>query len=250
MKGIHAIAAAVIILGSFAAASMAVDFSAGIKGGLGIADFKGSGVNVIGVVPYQNAPLLRATGGIALNAEFSNIIGAEIDILYAMKGSQAEGSNSAHVFDFWTGTMKTITAEAEQKYTLNYLDIPVLVKFLIPLESKVKPAFFMGSSLNILLASKMNQRIDSAFFDSTGTMPDTSRLPVAIDTTYDRKSSTKPLDVDLVIGASVAWEMGPGNIVIDVRYSFGFSDFYKKDLSLASLQNTHFALLVGYNYRF
>jgi hypothetical protein len=74
--------------------------------------------------------------------------------------------------------------------------------------------------------------------------------PVSVDSTLDRKSSTKPLDMGLVVGVSAEMEMGPGDFVVDVRYSFGLSDIYKKDSRLASLQNTHFAVMVGYNYKF
>jgi hypothetical protein len=66
----------------------------------------------------------------------------------------------------------------------------------------------------------------------------------------DRKSSTTSLGIGLVVGASAEMAMGPGNIVLDVRYSFGLSDIYKKDSGLASLQNTNFAVMVGYNYKF
>jgi len=249
MKRISSIITAGIFVGTFAASSTAVDLSAGIKAGLGIANFKGSGVNVTGVVPYTNNSLLGAAGGCALNVKFTDIIGAEVDVLYSMKGSKAEGTNSWQGYDFnFPGVLLTIVTTAEQKYTINYLDIPVLVKFLVPLQGRVKPAFFMGPSFNMLLSSKMNQVIDSSFFDSTGIT--VIKAPVSIDSTMDRKSSSKPLDVGLVVGASAEMEMGPGDVVVDVRYSFGLSDIYKKDSWLASLQNTHFAIMVGYNYKF
>ena len=241
-----------VIVGTFAASSMALDLSAGIKGGLGITNFKGSGINVTGVVPYTNKDLLGLAGGLALNAKFTDIFGAEIDFLYCMKGSKAEGKNSIQGYDFnFPSELLTTTTTAEQKYTINYLDIPVLVKFLVPLEGKVKPAFFMGPSFNMLISSKMNQKtvVDTSFLnDTTGIT--VVHSPVSVDSTIDRKSSSKPLDIGLVVGASAEMEMGPGDIVIDVRYSFGLSDIYKKDSFLASLQNTHFALMVGYNYRF
>lgn len=241
-----------VIVAVFAAGSMAVDFSAGLKGGLGIAGFKGSGVDVTSVVPYKNSPLLGAAVGCALNVKFTGIIGAEVDVLYSMKGSKAKGNDRWQGYDFrFPDSLLTTVTTADQKYTINYLDIPVLVKFLVPLEGKVKPAFFMGPSFNVLLSSKMNQVItlDSSLTADTSHIT-VNKPPVSIDSTMDRKSSTKSLDMDLVVGASAEMEMGPGAVVVDVRYSIGLSDIYKKDSFLASLQNTHFAVLVGYNYRF
>jgi len=248
MKKISSIVLAGIITGLFAVNSMAVEMSAGIKGGLGIANFKGSGVDVTGVVPYSNKSLLGAAGGLALNVKFTDIIGAEVDVLYCMKGSKAEGENRVLYDDFMTLTRMVILTKATQKYNLNYLDIPVLVKFIVPLQTMVKPAFFMGPSFNMLLSSKMSQKIDSTYFDSTGTAE--VKPHKVVDSTMDRKSSTKSLDIGLVVGASAEMAMGPGDIVVDVRYSFGLSDIYKKDSGLASLQNTNFAVMVGYNYKF
>jgi hypothetical protein len=247
MKRIPPIVLTCIIVVVFAANSLAVDLSAGIKGGLGIANFKGGGVDVTGVVPFKNKPLLGLTGGIALNAKFTDIIGAELDVLYCMKGSKAECNTSGIYYDLSTGGWGIVDTKAERKYTLNYIDIPVLVKFLVPLQAPVKPAFFMGPSFNLLLSSKMNEHIDSTYYDSLHSVKDTQAV---MDSLEDRKSSTKSLQFGLVVGASAEMKMGPGDIVFDLRYSFGLADIYKKDSNLSSLLNSHFAILVGYNYKF
>jgi hypothetical protein len=226
---------------------MALDLSAGIRGGLGVANFKGGGVDVTGVVPFDNKPLIGMTGGVALNVKFNDIIGAEIDALYSMKGSKAEGDNSGIYYDLSAGGWGIVDTKAERKYTLNYLDVPVLVKFLVPLKAPVKPAFFMGPSFNLLLKSEMSEHIDSTYYDSTHSVLDTQAVT---DSLEDRKSLTKPLQIGLTVGASAEMAMGPGDIVLDLRYSFGLADIYKKDSKLASLLNSHIAIMAGYNYRF
>jgi hypothetical protein len=246
MNKMHSIVPAGIIVAVFAAGSWAFDLSAGVRGGLGIANFKGGGVDVTGVVPFDNKSLLGVTGGLALNANFSDIIGAEIDILYCQKGSKAEGSNSETYYDFISGTSGIVETKAERKYTLTYVDVPVLVKFLVPLEAPVKPAFFMGPSFNLMLKSERSEHIDSTYYDSLHVFD----RQVVLDSIEDRKGSTKPLQIGLTVGASAETALGPGAVVFDIRYSFGLADIYKKDSNLASLLNSHLVIMAGYNYRF
>jgi hypothetical protein len=227
MKRILAVAMAATIVGVFAVNAMALEMSAGVKGGLALANMTGKDATQAGA---DKKMLLGADAGGVFNINFMPMFGAELDLLYSMKGVKYTASDGSGV---------------EEKGKLAYLDIPLLAKFIVPMEGVLKPTVFVGPSFGILLSSKD---------EVSGTGDPT------LDGTTDEKEHTKSLDIGLVAGVGAEIGVGSGNLLVDVRYSMGFSTAAKltdaekaagaTDADIPEMKNSVIAIMVGYAFKF
>lgn len=263
MKRFFSIAAAALSIGSFAVSSMALEIAAGIKGGLGIASLRGSDAYIKDV---DKTSLFGAAGGISLTMQFSDIMGAEIDVLYSMKGQNysLNYSTRKQVYNSTSDTLTETVTRGSRKgsYGLTYCDVPVLLKFVIPLQSSIRPYFSAGPSFGILLSSKEKAEGNGTYEQKMLYPVDSvlAAFPVSLDTTIDQKDRTNSLDVGLVFGAGTAIALGPGDFIIDLRYSFGFTNTMKlsdadksagyTESNLPGRLNSVFTLMAGYCFKF
>lgn len=110
--------------------------------------------------------------------------------------------------------------EAEQQF--EYLEIPVLARMAWRNEGKFEPSLFAGPSLGILLGNKI---VDGA--------------------EIDLKDGSKDVDFGLVVGAGLDYTMGPGAILLDIRYERGLTS-WSEDLDT---KHSVASFMIGYGYR-
>lgn len=151
-----------------------------------------------------------------LNRQFS----IQPEILYVLKGAEKD------VFLF--------TAY----WQIDYLEIPVLVKFDIVPEGPAHPNLFAGPALDILMSSKIG----------------------ALDESYDVKDGMKTIDFSLVFGGCLDYK----RITFDLRYTMGLvntidadkvnkltgadpNDFYYLEGD-PSVKNTNFSFMFGVRF--
>jgi hypothetical protein len=135
----------------------------------------------------------------------------EIQGLYSMKGVKYEwGVNS-------------------DTYKLDYLDIPVLVKYVLPLPGPVKPCLFAGPSMGILLSA------------------DREEVRGSTTTTTTFKDNVNSTDIGLVLGVGVGLPLG---ISVDVRYAMGLTKIGKDTpgYTAAKTYNGVLSLMVGKSF--
>ena len=84
---------------------------------------------------------------------------------------------------------------------LTYVDIPFLLKFSLPTEGKFVPSVFAGPSFGILMSADYEIALEE----------------------MDIKDYLKSADVGLVLGIGFDYRIGPGMLLFDARYTFGFS---------------------------
>ena len=215
-----------MIVGLFAVNSMALEMSAGVKGGLAMGNITGADATQTGA---DKKMLLGMNAGGVFNMNFMPMFGAELDVLYSMKGAK------------W---VPTGGGSGESDFKTAYLDIPVLAKFIVPTPGAFKPIVFVGPSFGILLSSK-------------GV---TSGMGAPYDGTVDMKDNTTSLDIGLVAGVGAEIGLGSGNLLFDARYMMGFSKFTKltdaekalgaTDADLPELKNSVISIMVGYAFKF
>lgn len=168
----------------------------GLKGGLNIATVKGDDI----------ADGVSTKTGFNLGAFFmipvNEILTIQPEILYSSKG--------------YTGTTDKVA-------NLNYLEIPVLLKFSFG--EGVKPSIFVGPYLSMLLSADYNGS--------------------------DVKDSFESTDFGIVIGAGIDIDMGDGVFTIDGRYSLGLSNNFKPVLGTTfDAKNANISISIGYGVKF
>jgi opacity protein-like surface antigen len=200
--------AVLIILGSSLSA-MAIEISGlGIKAGANFARLSGPDVDP------EWKTRMAVVGGVFLTLKFNDILAIQPEILYSQKGPKWDAPLGGLAF---VGTVN-----------LNYLEIPVLVKFYIPTgaNSRVHPHIFAGPYFAFKMGAKL-----------TGTWGVES-----VDRTLDTIKST---DLGYVFGAGIDFAVGSGKITLDVRYGMSFSAIATDSTE----KNQTIAAMIGYSFR-
>lgn len=124
-----------------------------------------------------------------LNYPFAKMFALEPAINYTMLG--ASGSTQ--------GVNVTVSA--------NYIEVPVLLRFYIPLEGRqtIRPSIYAGPAIGLNLSANVNQQ-------ANGQSQDT-----------DIGKQTKSMDLSLVFGGGVAFKLGTGNLDLSLRYTVGLT---------------------------
>jgi hypothetical protein len=120
------------------------------------------------------------SGGAFLTYAFNRQFAVQPEILYVTKGAAKD------LFFF------------NAHLNLDYLEIPVLLKFDFMPDGKIHPNLFAGPALDVLLASKFH----------------------IISETYDIKDYTKGMDFSLVFGGGFDYK----RVTFDIRYSLGLTN--------------------------
>ena len=132
-------------------------------------------------------------------------------------------------------------------YKLNYLELPVLFKLLIPTGGIVTPTVYVGPSFALKLG-----KID-------GTMKnDGDKEDMPEDVRDEMDKSVNKFDFGLAMGGGLGINAGPGIIVLDVRYTLGLTkvnkltdDMKSEGLTEDNLsKNSTLSLSLGYLFNF
>ncbi|GAH00873.1 unnamed protein product, partial [marine sediment metagenome] len=115
---------------------------------------------------------------------------------------------------------------------LDYLEIPVLAKIIVPTPGGVKPCLFAGPVLALKLSGKMKAEYAGESVEE--------------DIEDEDMKST---DFGLVIGAGLDFGLGVsgmGKLTVDIRYSLGLSTIstFEGD----DVKNGVFSLMVGFSF--
>lgn len=146
-----------------------------------------------------------AAGGF-LTYSFSPTFAIQPEVLYCMKGAKAD------------------TDEGE-KIKLDYIVVPILLKYSFPTEGKVAPSLFAGPEVGFLMSAKAEDE--------------------------DIKDDLKSIDFGIAFGAGVDFAMETGKIMLDARYTLGMTnlpDFEEDEESDLSIKNATIMVTLGYGF--
>lgn len=169
-----------------------------VKGGLNTAFFSGDESD-------GTEPRLGAIGGAGLRFNATPSLGVQVEALYSQEGArESDGSGS---------------------YTLDYLDIPILLRAGIPVSRFADAGLYAGAQIGIPLRSE--------FKDEFGI-------------TSDEETNT---DIGLAIGGDY-WS---GPVGVDVRYVYGLTDTFSDEIAGVpvnpiDIRNQTFTVTLGYRF--
>ncbi|MBE0567161.1 MAG: PorT family protein [Krumholzibacteria bacterium] len=185
LTGLFIVMAIVVGAGSAAAQGTGL-VGKGIKAGLAYYTFTGADKEIGGVAPDLEP-------GLAVGAFVTLALGPGLDlqpeILYVQKGAQYESNGYTFTFD------------------LDYLEIPILLKYRLGTGGGVRPSLFAGPAFAIKLKA-----------EGTESGPGGSE-------TVDYGDQTNALDVGLAFGAGLGIPAGANLVTFDARYTLGLTDW-------------------------
>lgn len=157
---------------------------AGLKAGVNISNLSGDDAG------SPDSKTGFAFGGFFMY-QFSPMFAIQPEAYYTMKGATDK-------MDF-EGTTVDLT------YTLDYIEIPVLFKFIIPVQgSGVKPAIFAGPFLGINTTAKIKAEFQG-------------------QSQEEDLTDTKSTEFGLQFGGGIGFPVGKGELGVDIRYILGLS---------------------------
>lgn len=192
-------------------------FSAGPRLGLNLSTLRGD------VNSYSMAPGLVA-GGFLMYSSL-NHFGISADLLYSQRGGKYSGIN-------------TTNQPVEFTQKINYLEIPVALRYFLTLSGDFRPNIFFGPSLSIpLSARQVNYKINNS---SQGNV--------------DNYNSFKNPDLGLLAGFQLNFR-GWGErqrFLIDARYTYGLGDVTSLPILGGAgnqrIYNSTITLTLGYGF--
>ena len=212
-----AIAAAALLLGAPAGGAFAQGIplapsrpTFGVMAGVNLAKVGGS--DVFGA--DNRTGLL---GGVFLTLHLTRSFGIQPEILYSQKGFS---DNSDPNFD---ATVK-----------MDYIDVPVLLRYDIPVVGPIRPFFVAGPAFGVQA---------KCAFEASG---EGASASVDCDNLDDSEIQfeKKTFDLSGVFGAGLDFRVGGSTLMVGARYEHGFSDVVEN----AAVKNRTWSIVAGLGF--
>lgn len=195
--------------------AQAQDARFGLKGGAALYSTTAS-ISALGFSEEETTDFrMGFTAGLFIEKSFSDLISGQVEGLYVQKGGKDEVSGED--FDAGVGT-------SDGDLLLTYIDIPVMLKINIPLESNVSPFLYGGGFAGYLLDASAEANGQSA---------------------EDEGVEIKDLLTDLNYGAIFGAGITFGAFTLDIRYDLGLANIFDKDSDLINDLKNEFGDVEG-----
>ncbi len=228
MKNLLKQLTALFIFAALISPCMAQTFSVGPKLGVHIATWGGPDVDdYFGYYYYENGDPEYRTGllaGAAFELGFTDLLALQPELLFMQKGFQNTFNFNYPGYDY----------SIKSSFALNYLELPVSLKFKFGFGSGNGLYLSTGPSFGYLMSAKQ-----IAKFTLNG---DKQKRTETIDLD---DAGFRRFDLGLTVGTGVFIKAGPGAVFLDGRYVFGFVDLEEEDPDF-SVFNRGFSIGVGY----
>ncbi len=146
-------------------------------------------------------------GGVSFAYMFTETMGIQPELLFHRKGTtDTEGS-------------------VDITWNLDYIEIPILFKVAFPTEGTIVPSFILGPALAF--------NLDSTLKGEEG----------GLEVEVDMSDITSSMDLGLVGGFNIDFDVGSVIIVLDLRYTLGLMTIDEE--GEASVKNNSFSFMAG-----
>lgn len=157
-------------------------------------------------------------GGVFVTFHLTNSFGIEPEALYSQRGASLSDAGD---FD---ATIK-----------MDYIEIPVLLRFGIPVVGPIRPFFVAGPSFGF-----QSKCAVTAEGSGVSASVDCDQFDEDPEASIDSKS----FDLSGVVGAGLDFRLGGTTLMVGARYQHGFSDVVKD----ASAKNRTWSIVAGLGF--
>ncbi|MBN2185828.1 MAG: PorT family protein, partial [Candidatus Krumholzibacteriota bacterium] len=230
--------AAMILTALMSGTVCAEGLTFGVKAGMVMASISDAPKMLDTDIDWSTGSRIGMVGGVYMNYPVAGSFSFQPELLYVMKGFKADFSGTGYDFDL-TGKF-------------NYIELPLIARFAIPLEGAIKPWFCFGPSIGFNM---------SADFEGKYTMFD-----ITPNMSADFSEATKKNEFSLIFGGGFEYLLGPGALTFDIRYELGLTKFieggevtwvaelygeqeeYTEEIEEQDSKNNAFIIMVGYAF--
>ncbi len=185
----------------------ALEMAVGAKGGIGLSMWYGADQDDI----YDDQVMkLGFAGGALFRVQFMDYFAVQPEVLFTMKGQKIDLEEDA--------PEQTSTAEITR--SINYLEVPILFVGRFPLEV-ISPQAYIGPAFAFRMGTGADVEFDE---DQAGT-----DFPGEEEENTEMEDWTNSFDFGIAFGIGIWIDAGPGNFLVDIRYTLGLIDVYNED---------------------
>src|ERR1035437_3873407 len=223
-------------------------FSLGIFGGLNIPRLSGGNNNELSRDYTSRAgEAFGLTSSLDLGSNFS----LRVDLIYSSEGGKRDGIQAldASSFNPLAPAGTYFYAKYNNESILNYAEIPVMLKYLIPLNKSSRFFVDFGPYVGFLLNAKQKTNGSSIIYaDRAETI---TVIPVAQSfvASTDITSSINPVNFGITGGGGFSQRISSGEIFRDVGGAYGLV-FIKKNKKNGGSHNGNLLIDMGYALHF
>ena len=223
------------------------DFSVGILGGINIPRLSGGNGNELSRdYTSRSGPAFGLTASLGLGPHFA----LTADLLYSSEGGKRNGVQAidASSINPQVPAGTYFYANFKNQSILNYAEIPVMVKYIIPFNKSQKVYVDFGPYVGFLLNAKQKTNGSSIIYaDRTQTIPvsDTQSFNASTSITSDINT----VNFGLTGGAGFAQMFNSGEVFLDVRGAYGLTVIQKVSAN-GSSHNGNLLIDMGYALHF
>lgn len=186
----------------------------GVKLGMNISDFRGNDIEGLGELLDWKAGLCA---GVFVSYAVNDWFALQPELLYSMKG-QKIGILS-----------ESIT------FSLDYIEVPVLAMFTLPLESSLAPFAYAGPVIGFNVRSEFS----ASLFGE--------------DDALDLSEYTNTFEFSLALGAGINFDIAGKALTFEFRYVPGLTNVYSdedmpEDEEQVEWKNDTFSFLLGFAF--
>jgi hypothetical protein len=222
--------------------------SVGITGGLNIPKLSASDDNELSR-DYSS----RTGEAFGLTASYSlgKNLAIRADLLYSSEGGKRNGFQAMPNPDPATqGMMPYLYATFDNESVLNYLELPLMVQYSYPVSTSLRLYVQAGPYAGYLLNAKQKTRGSSIIYaDRTQQIPISvvgeTVIAVPLDANTDIEDQIHSLNIGLTGGLGLGMDMGPGEIMLDIRGAYGLTRI-QKDAANGKSHIGNLLLALGY----
>jgi hypothetical protein len=178
----------------------------GVKAGLSYANIHGHDV-------YEQRSRMGFSAGAFLTFGLGSFFAVQPEVLFITKGSKYSNGSGADAYRETLG--------------LDYIEVPVLIKFFLPAAGSFRLHLFAGPSLGF----KLRARVKATFGG---------------ETEVETLDNVKNRDFGLAAGVGLEHPLGRGRLTLDVRYTAGMSSMSKGTDD--DIKNGALGLFAGYSF--
>jgi hypothetical protein len=194
----------------------------GVKGGLSIPDLSGGNTPVSEGYTSRLAPTYGAWINYGLNQDWF----LQAELSFAGQGGKRNGMQAfptpAQLAPYLPPNTNNLYANYDNETIINYLEIPILAGYSLKFGNSGFTGYAeAGPYFDFLLNAKtVTSGNSDLYLDQAGTMP--LNMPQSFSSTTNNTSSVKTFNVGITGGIGIKYDIGGGQIDLNVRGEYGF----------------------------
>ncbi len=239
---------ALVTIYSFGQANNDSKFSLGIFGGLNIPRLNGGTGNELSRdYTSRSGEAFGLTSSLGLGSKFSLCV----DLMYSSEGGKRNGVQAfdASAISPLAPAGTYLYAAFNNESILNYLEVPVMVRYSIPLNKSQKVYANFGPYVGYLLKATQKTSGSSLIYADRAETIIVIPAPMPFNASTDITSSINKINLGLTGGVGFLQKAGSGDLFLDVRGAYGMI-VIQKDPNNGSSHSGNLLLDLGYALHF